>query len=346
MRPRLPAKQPEFLEPGRATAVTSIPSVHLVILNWNGLDDTLECLASLHEQDYPSLRIHVVDNGSAESEATEIERLYPRVNVMRQTTNLGFCGGNNVGIRQALEEGADYVLILNNDSVAPPNMISTLINESASLDNVGAVSPVILHHPDHQTVWYAGSVWESEIAGFRHVLEESPIEQLQQQQPYTTAYACGCCLLVHSSVLRSVGLMDERYFAYFDEADWCSRMKKAGFECYVVPRARLYHKVSASAPKLIATYLMARNRLLWMKEHLPGIERRRSITYLLKETIWNILNIGGWSGGKYQHAPAHSRAMLWGWRDYLRGRFGKWPEQIQRLNMAKEAKEKAAKPAV
>lgn len=317
-------------------SMTSTPSVHLVILNWNGLADTLECLASLDEQDYPALRIHVVDNGSAESEATQIEFRYPSVNVMRQPTNLGFCGGNNVGIRGALAEGAEYVLILNNDTVAPPDLVSTLINESAALESVGAVSPVILYHPNHDTVWYAGSVWESAIAGFRQVLEDRPVAELQQQQPYPSAYACGCCLLVHSSVLHRVGLMDERYFAYFDEADWCSRMKEAGLECYVVPRARLYHKVSASAPRLIVSYLMARNRLLWMKDHLSGIERWRPVPCLLKEMIWDLLNMGGWRVGKYQRAPAHSRAILYGWRDFLRRRFGKWPDQIQRMSMSEE----------
>ena len=326
--------------------MTAIPSAHIVILNWNGLADTLECLASLEQQDYPSLRIHVVDNGSAESEASQIERQYPGVNVIRQPTNLGFCGGNNVGIQCALTEGADYVLIINNDSVAPPDMISTLINESAALDNVGAVSPVILYHPDHDTIWYAGSVWEADVAGFRHVLEDRAVAQLRQEHPYASAYACGCCLLVHSSVLRSVGLMDERYFAYYDEADWCSRMKKAGLECYVVPRARLYHKVSGSAPRLIVSYLMSRNRLLWMKDHLTGIEQWRSVSYLLKEIIWNILNIGGWRGGKYRLAPAHSRAMLCGWRDFLRGRFGKWPAQIQRLSIAEEEKISRKHPRV
>lgn len=308
-----------------------IPSVHIVMLNWNGLADTLECLASLDEQNYPALKIHVVDNGSAKDEATTIEREFPHVNVLRQKTNLGFCEGNNVGIRRALEEGADYVLILNNDTIVPPDLISKLIDESAPLETIGAVSPVILHHPQRETVWFAGAVWDGLTAGFRHVLAGRPRTELKEREPYESAYACGCCLLVHASVLRRIGLMDARYFAYYDEADWCSRMKEAGLACYVIPRAVLYHKVSGSTPSLVSTYLMARNRLLWMKEHLTRRERLQSYPYLLKETLWNVSNLGGFQRRKYPLTTAQSKAMLLASRDFLRGKFGAWPQRLETL---------------
>ncbi|HEY0405198.1 MAG TPA: glycosyltransferase family 2 protein [Pyrinomonadaceae bacterium] len=309
----------------------SVPSVHIVILNWNGLADTRECLASLGEQDYPALKIHVVDNGSAAHEATAIEREFPRVNLLRQERNLGFCEGNNVGIRRALQEGADYVLILNNDTLVPPDLIKTLIDESAPLERVGAVSPVILYHPQRETVWFAGAVWDGLTAGFRHVLAGRPRAELREREPYRSAYACGCCLLVHSSVLRRIGLMDARYFAYYDEADWCSRMNEAGLVCYVIPRAVLYHKVSGSTPGIISTYLMARNRLLWMKEHLGARERLKSYPYLLKETFWNFCNLGGIQSRRHPLSVAQSKAMLLASRDFLRGKFGAWPKRVEQL---------------
>jgi len=317
----------------------SLPSVHAIILNWNGLADTLECLASLRRQDYPSLKVHVVDNGSAEDQAGAISRAFPEVDVIKEPTNLGFCGGNNVGIRRALDEGADYVLILNNDTIAPPNLISTLIRESEALNDVGAVSPLIVYHPDHQKVWYAGSFWEGETAGFRHVLAGESISNLREQEAAKTEYACGCCLLVRASVLSRIGLMDERYFAYYDEADWCSRMKGAGLACYVVPRAHLYHKVSGSTPNAVVTYLSARNRLLWMKDHLTGAERRRSLGYLLKETLWNSLNLIGLSIGDNRLTRTQSKAMLRGVCDFVLGRFGKWPDAIQRLSIAEKPRQ-------
>lgn len=309
----------------------SVPSVHVVTLNWNGLADTLECLASLREQDYPALKVHVVDNDSANDEAATIARQHPEVNVLRQDRNLGFCEGNNVGIRRALEEGADYVLVLNNDTLVPPDLISKLIEDSAPLEKVGAVSPVILYHPNRETVWFAGAVWDGLTAGFRHLLAGRPRSELKEQRPFQSAYACGCCMLVHSSVLRQIGLMDERYFAYYDEADWCSRMKKAGLECYVVPRASLYHKVSGSTPGVISTYLMARNRLLWMKDHLTLRERLKSYPYLLKETLWNFCNLGGLVRRKHSLSTAQSKAMLIASSDFLRGKFGAWPKRLEQL---------------
>jgi GT2 family glycosyltransferase len=132
-------------------------------------------------------------------------------------------------------------------------------------------------------------------------------------------------------VLRRIGLMDARYFAYYDEADWCSRMQEAGLSCYVIPQAVLYHKVSGSTPGLISTYLMARNRLLWMKEHLTRRERLKSYPYLIKETIWNFCNLGGLVRRQERLTTAQSRAMLLASRDYLRGKFGAWPKRLEAL---------------
>ncbi|MCA1632208.1 MAG: glycosyltransferase family 2 protein [Acidobacteria bacterium] len=309
----------------------STPSVHVIILNWNGLPDTLECLAALRRQDYPALKVWVVDNGSAEVEAETVRREYPEVEVLPQGANLGFCGGNNVGIRSALDAGADYVLVLNNDTVSPPNFVSDLIAQSARLERVGAVSPLILRHPEEDLIWYAGAAWEPETAGFRHLLEDQPRTELRAREPYPTTYACGCCLLVPATVLRRVGLMDERYFAYYDEADWCARMKNAGFECYVVPTVSISHKVSRSTPGLISAYLMARNRLLWMRENLPRRERWRSARYLVKEFVWNALNAAGLPPGGRHISSLHSRVMLLAWRDFLLRRFGGFPDSVARL---------------
>ncbi len=307
------------------------PSVHIVTINWNGLQDTLECLASLRAQDYPSVKVHVVDNGSANDEATTIEREFPEASVLRLEKNAGFCAGGNTGIRAALDAGADYVLLLNNDTIVPPQLISQLVDGSSSVKNVGAVSPVILYHPDKDLVWYAGSVWESETAGFRHLFSGRSRKELTATEPYKSAYACGCCLLINASVLRNIGLMDERYFAYYDEADWCSRMQAGGLDCYVIPSAILYHKVSRSTASLISVYLRARNRLLWMNDHLSLRQRARSFSYLLKELVWNISNALGLRGKSRHLSRDESKAMLRAWRDYFFGKFGAWPKRIERL---------------
>jgi GT2 family glycosyltransferase len=310
----------------------SSPSVHVVVLNWNGLVDTLECLASLRAQDYAPLRVHVVDNGSAEEEALTIEREYPEVSVLRQGRNLGFCGGSNVGIVRALGAGADFVMLLNNDTIVPPGCVRSLVDAAVSLDDLGAASPVILHYPEADRVWFAGASWEGETAGFRINLSGQPRGRLNEREPFESDYACGCCLLTPAAVLRRVGLLDERYFAYYEEADWASRLKAAGLRCYVVPAAALYHKVTRSTPGVVVAYMMARNRLLWMSEHLPWRKRAAPLAYLLRETLWNVCNVAaGIYHGRPPLAPAHSRAMLLALRDFLRGKTGAWPEPVERM---------------
>jgi GT2 family glycosyltransferase len=310
----------------------SFPSVHVVILNWNGLDDTLECLASLRKQNYPALKIQVVDNGSAKDEAGIIERQHPEVSVVRQAQNLGFCGGNNIGIKRALAQGAEFVLILNNDTIVPPDCISDLVHGARQLEDLGSASPLIAHYPDTDSIWFAGTVWENQTAGLRVPASGQPRNQLTSSESFTTDFACGCCLLAPASVWREVGLLDERYFAYYEEADWSSRVQKAGLNCYVVPSSTLYHKVTCSTPDVVVTYMMARNRLLWMKDHLSWRERFSSLPYLIKEACWNLGNV---SLGVYHNrpplAPAHSKAMLLAWWDFIRGRFGIWPERVSRL---------------
>lgn len=318
----------------------SFPSVHIVILNWNGLDDTLECLASLREQNYPALRIHVVDNGSADDEADMLEHKHPEASVLRQEKNLGFCGGNNVAIKHALSEGADFVMLLNNDTIVPPSCISDLMAGVLQLERVGAASPLILRHGESDSIWFAGTVWESKTAGLRVPLGGQSQSRLTSREPFTTMVACACCMLVPSSVFEKVGLLDERYFAYYEEADWSARVRQVGLHSYVIPSATLYHKVTRSTPSVVVTYMMARNRLLWMRDHLSWPERFGSFSYLLKEALWNFLNV---AFGVYHNRPplepVHSKAMLVAWWDFVCGRTGPWPDSVVDLKDKPKARE-------
>jgi GT2 family glycosyltransferase len=304
-------------------------SVHVVVLNWNGLPDTRECLASLLEQTYPQLKIHVIDNGSFQDEAATLQEEFPQVAVVRSERNLGFSGGNNVGVKRALAEGADYVLLLNNDTVVPFDCVEKLVTSASQLGNAGAVSPVICHYPDTNSIWFAGTVWEDATAGLRVPMSGWSRDRLTLTEPFATAITSGCCLLASAAVWRTVGLLDERYFAYYEEVDWSSRVQNAGLTCYVIPSATLYHKVSRSTPSTVTTYLMARNRLLWMSENLSRRERLKSLIYLAKETSWNVCNV---SFGIYHNRPhldaALSKAMLIGWIDFMRGKFGEWPTRL------------------
>jgi GT2 family glycosyltransferase len=313
----------------------SLPVVHIVILNWNGLADTLECLASVRKLTYPNVRVQVVDNASANNEAEIIEKRFPEVNLLKQKENLGFCGGCNAGMKQALAEGADFVMLLNNDALVSPGLIEALLEGYERLENPGAVSPVIFKHPETEKIWFSvaewEAVWKTGEAKFRLALDED-YDSLKNRKPYETEFACGCCLFVSSRVIGEVGLFDERYFAFFDEAEWCVRMKKHGLTSYVIPSAFMYHKVGGSTPSLVSTYLLTRNRLLWMKENLSFGRKLKSYPVMAKEFFWHLLNAGNFvSEGKRYVPRERSRAFLQGCKDYFLRRFGKWGEETEKV---------------
>lgn len=307
----------------------TLPSVHIVILNWNGLDDTLECLSSIEHMSYPSVKAIVVDNASRDNQAEIIEQKFPAAAVLKQTDNLGFCGGCNVGIKYAIENGADFVMLLNNDTLVPPDLIEKLLAGFANLENAGAVSPIILQHPATEKIWFSRARWEVAEAQFRLGKPDEKYEDFVTKEPYPSEFACGCCLFAPVEIFEKAGLLDERYFAFYDEADWCSRLKAKGFDSYVIPSAFMYHKVSRSTPSLVTTYLMSRNRLLWMSENLSFKENTRAMPFLLKEFTWHLLNSVGLRKGSF--TKRHSRVFLRGSKDFLFRKFYKWDKKTEKL---------------
>lgn len=318
-------------------------SVHIIILNWNGLENTLECLASIRALTYPQLRVHVVDNASENNEADVIEREFPEVNVLKQPENLGFCGGCNAGIEQAVAENADFVMLLNNDALVSPNLIEMLVEAYEKLDRPGAVSPVIFKYPETENIWFSIARWEADWksgeAKFRLALDEN-YESLKDRKPYETEFACGCCLFISTAVVREVGTFDERYFAFYDEAEWCVRMKQKGFTSYIVPSAFMYHKVGGSTPSLVSTYLLNRNRLLWASENLSFSQKVKAYPVMAKEFVWHLLNAGNFIPEKKRYIPRdRSRAFLQGYKDYFLRRFGKWGKETEKVIFKKSRHE-------
>jgi GT2 family glycosyltransferase len=312
----------------------NVPRISVILLNWNGLADTEECIESLQKSSMP-VDIYVVDNASANNQSTILKNKFSAVRVLAQTDNLGFCKGNNVGIQQAINDGTDYVLILNNDTIVPPDAIEVLFNEFSTVAGIGALSPVILEYPAVDTVWFAKAVWDTRRAQFSLNPEKRAYKDLKKQAaPWYSQFACGCCLFTSAAILKEAGLLDERYFAYFDEADWCKRLERLHYKSYTTAKTIIYHKVSQSSPGLVSTYLMTRNRLLWMKENLSFGERLKSFTYLNKEFLWHLFNKWGLCRGAYTRA--YSKAYLRGVFDYRLRRFGKWGKKTQAIIFKKK----------
>lgn len=245
-------------------------TISVIILNWNGKQDTLECISSVKTLEYPDYKIVVVDNGSTDDSVKAISEQYPDVTFLQTGKNLGYAGGNNVGIRWALDHGSDYILILNNDTIVSPNLLEAFIIAEQSVPKGSILGAKIYYFGQPEVIWFAGGRFLDYERGFEHIGIDKP-DSNEFDQPIKMDYATGCVMFCEADVFRNVGLLDEEFFLTYEETDWCYRAKKLGHECFLAPKAHVWHKVSASfggkASPLI-TYFTTRNKPLWAKKHL------------------------------------------------------------------------------
>lgn len=224
----------------------SPPLVYLLIVTWNGREVLRDCLASLRSATYPSLRVLVVDNASTDGSADSVRKEFPAVDLMVLPENRRFAGGNNAGIRHALQKGAEYILLLNNDTVVDAGFLEPLVSRMESDPAIGMAAPKILYYDDPDRIWFAGGAISFWTGTTRH----PGIRELDRGQfdtPADTGYATGCCVLVRASVVRAVGMLDESFFLYGEDADWSLRVRKAGYRIVYEPASRIRHRVSVSS---------------------------------------------------------------------------------------------------
>lgn len=259
------------------------PRVTVVVLSWNGTEQTLACLRSLSEATYPALSVVVVDNASADDVAAAVAHAFPDVRVIRLEENRGFSGGVNAGLAAALGDGTDHVLLLNNDATVEPGFLEPLVT-AASDPGVGAVSSqILLSDPPHR-VWYAGASYDPR-RGHQGRHEHYGEQRLPESAPpYATDRACGGAMLVPRAAAERVGGLDDDLFAYAEDVDWSMRARAAGLSILVVPASVVYHGVSAasggaSSPNTL--YYALRNGLVVAERYAPkgpfGTWARRAV---------------------------------------------------------------------
>lgn len=293
--------------------------VAAVVLTWNGREDTLACLASLGGADPAPDAVVVVDNGSVDGTAEAVRERFPSVDLVRSEQNLGFAGGMNLGIRRALEAGADHVLTLNNDMEVEPGFLEPLAAVLAGDAEAAAACAQVLFADDPPRIWYAGARHDP-ARGYHGRHEGYGRPPLPPSQaPYATDRACAGAMLVPRPVLERVGLFDEPLFAYAEDVDWSLRARGAGLHVLVVPASIIRHRVSASsggesAPATL--YYDLRNSLTVAERHAPlgafGTWRRRLVA-LGAHLVQALLS---------RRRSAGIRAVVAGWRDFRRGRLG------------------------
>ncbi|MBI5700635.1 glycosyltransferase family 2 protein [Candidatus Saganbacteria bacterium] len=235
------------------------PKVSIVILNWNQYFDTKECLASLMNTDYGNFEIILADNGSKDSSQIHIKNEFPGITLIENGKNLGFAEGSNVGIRLALSHGADYVLLLNNDTTVEPNFLSHLISAGQENRSAGILSPRIMQYSDKTKVWFSGGKFLPIIRKPAHDLSGSG----------ETEWISGCSMLIKREVLGKIGMLDADYFNNYEDVDISIRARRAGYQLLIVPKAVIYHKFAASMGGKLSpfyTYFRTRNNLLFFKK--------------------------------------------------------------------------------
>jgi GT2 family glycosyltransferase len=279
--------------------MTVNPLVVAVVVNWNLPDDTTACVESLLRSTYTNHRVVIVDNGSEEACLAQIRTRFASVPLLATGENLGYAGGNNAGIVYALEQGADYVLILNNDAVVDEACISQLVRAAEDDPSRGILGPAIYYHGQHSTrFWRLGAVKQPWLPIPREIGRDEK-DTGQYQTVFPVNYVTGCAMLVRGEVFAAVGLLDTSYFMYYEDADFCQRVQTEGYKIAVVPQARVWHKVSHSSQKRgsVTEYYRTRNRIVFYNRYWRGLQKLTVNGYIVAGIASKVLR--GWKDRRF-----------------------------------------------
>lgn len=238
-----------------------IPNIAVILINYNGDNDTLECIKSLLEVSYENISIVVVDNASKSQD--EFEKKIPsNVVFIKSDVNLGFAGGNNLGVKYAIEHGSDYVVLLNNDTVVDRDFLSNLVELAEKHTDAGIITGKILYYDSPDYVWFAGGYMNLNKARIHHyhIREKNDFSDTEK----AVSFATGCLMMIPRSVIAQVGTLDESFFMYSEDAEYCQRIMKNGLTIWYTPKSVIYHKVSRSsggAGSKLSQYYRTRNEM-------------------------------------------------------------------------------------
>lgn len=295
--------------------------VSIIVLNWNRKEDAAECLKSVRHlriTDF-QLSIIVVDNGSTDGSIEFLKKKFPKVEFIEAGENLGFAAGNNTGVKRAIEKGADFIMLLNNDTVVEEKLLACFVEAANRYKDAGVLSPMIYFSPGYEyhksrysktelgkVVWYAGGVidWDNVLAS-NYGVDDTDIGQYEAEREID--FATGACMFIRREVIEKVGMFNEKYYLYLEDADLSRRVIAAGWKILFIPQAKIWHKVSQSSGigSELNDYYITRNRLLFGLKYAP----LRSKIALIKESL-KLLSSG----------------RLWqrkGVADFYKGKFGK-----------------------
>lgn len=289
--------------------MTNYPLVSIITVNYNQLKITEEFLDSLQKISYPNYEIIVVDNASKENAIPSLEKNYPEIIGIRSDENLGFAGGNNLGIRQAK---GDYFLMLNNDTEVEAGFLEPLIEAMISNSNIGMVGAKVMYYNQPGYIQYAGSTHMSRFTATSHFIGNRQKDEGQFDIQIKTPFTSGAAMMVSRKVCEDVGLMAAFFFLYYEELDWQTRIRKAGYEIHYIPKSVVFHKESVSVGKQssLQAYWKTRNRLLLIRRNSSNIDIFISYIYIsFISTPWQIVKY--FTRFKWRSLKVHGIALGW-----------------------------------
>lgn len=251
------------------------PSIAVILVNWKKYNLTSNCIDSLNKSNYKNFKIILVDNEYSEKSLIDLRNKHKELIVFKEKNNLGFAGGNNIGIRYALENDYDYIMLLNNDTEVKENFILPLVERIERDHSLGAVQPLILNFSNKSIIWNAGGKLNKFLGITSTRLNNNKLNSSIVFDDYTD-WISGCCILIKSEILTKVGLLDEKFFNYYEDVDWSLRMKNLGYDLGFVKESIIYHHGSSSSKNkktkegVISSkihYFNIRNHILLLKKH-------------------------------------------------------------------------------
>lgn len=296
------------------------PKVTVILVNYNGYNDTVECVKSLKQIEYDNYEIIVVNNGST-YKPIEWQQNY----LMEHTVyveindNLGFSGGNNIGIRMAIENKSDYVLLLNNDTVVTPDCLQVMVETAEKFEDVGAIGGKINFLNRQDLIWYGGGSYDFQKGNVKH-WKYNQKDCKSEENVQEVSFITGCLMLIPISVIDVVGLLDESFFLYAEDLELCCRILKNKYKLLYCPDAQIYHKVSASTGRksYLTQYYMERNNLYVVKMY--GTQHILAYSFHFIHSVARIIK------GKLNFYP-----IACAWIDFFRNKKGIWEGNRQQV---------------
>lgn len=289
------------------------PKVIVVLLNFCRWRETLDCVDSLHKCGYSNFQTIIVDNASSDSSEQKLREYLPNVLIVQTGKNIGYTGGVNYGIREALKFQPEFILLLNEDTLVTPNFLQYLVDAMLENPNAAAAGGTIYHHPETSKIWYAGGKFISWRGLAVHNTSLAK-QNKDNTKSLKVSFITGCMVLLRSSMLVSIGVKDERFFMSLEDIEHSARILNRGFELLYVPAALIYHRIPVKYESKFNLYYSVRNRLLLINLVLSPVMRSIAKTYflaiiILKIFVWRFTN------------PVYYKIARAGLQDYFAGNF-------------------------